>query len=299
MLSRRLKYFMAIVENGGFRSASLVIGVSQAALTRAIKELETDLGVSVFERLPRGVRLTRDGQILARRARSILLEERHARIELETTAAERRSLLRIGAGPIWECRYLPSALARLQQRHPNISVHVQIGLSSRHHPLLEAGELDVCLGATDGLELDPARFHTRSFGRFDLAAFVRAGHELAFKGEPTTVDLQAWPWVFYAGDFERVRDINRRLQTEGLPPIQANFVANSMMMAFHLGATSDAIVCAAAAFADEAHRYSLVQLPVVLGSFHSAGWLRNDIPRSFAAERMLAYLSSAIGIAAE
>ena len=293
MLSRRLKYFLAIVDRGGFRSASQVIGVSQAALTRAIKELELDLGVTVFQRLPRGVRLTPDGQILARRARSIVLEERHARIELEATTTERRSLLRIGAGPLWECRYLPFALSKLQQRHPNIGVQVQVGVSSRLHPLLEAGELDVCLGATDGLELDPARFHTQSFGRFDLVPFVRAGHALAFKGPPMTVDLQAWPWVFYAGDVERIKEINRRLQTEGLPPIQANFVTNSMMMAFNLAATSDAIVCAATAFSDEAHRYSLVQLPEVLGSFPSAGWLRKDIPRSFAAERVLEYLSSA------
>jgi DNA-binding transcriptional LysR family regulator len=153
----------------------------------------------------------------------------------------------------------------------------------------------MCLGAIDGIDLDPARFHVQPLGTFELAAFVRAGHPLAFKGALRTADLQERPWVFYSGDFERTREINRRLQAEGLPPIAVNFEVNSIMMGFNIGATTHAIVCAAAVFAEEPWRYPLVQLPITLGSFASAGWIRKDRPRLFAADKILEYVMASLG----
>ncbi|MBY4749693.1 LysR family transcriptional regulator, partial [Burkholderia cepacia] len=79
MKHHQLRALAAIAEHGSLRAAARAIHLSQPALTKAIRELELDLGVPLVTRNARGAQLTRFGQAVYARARLILAEMQHAR----------------------------------------------------------------------------------------------------------------------------------------------------------------------------------------------------------------------------
>ena len=93
---RRLRYFVAVAEEGGLHRAAERLNVSQSALSRRIRELEIEIGQDLFERLPTGVRLKPPGLILLDHARSILGSVADAQDHLDRHAAGRGGQLRIG-----------------------------------------------------------------------------------------------------------------------------------------------------------------------------------------------------------
>src|SRR5436190_23395277 len=82
MHSRLLRHFLPVVERRNITAAADDLHISQPALTRSIRQLEKTIGVPLFERLPTGVILTRQGEVLARRAKLMDLEYRHALAEI-------------------------------------------------------------------------------------------------------------------------------------------------------------------------------------------------------------------------
>lgn len=294
MLDRRLGYFLAIVDQGSFRSASQVAGVTQPALSRAIRELEQEIGVELFQRLPKGIRLTTAGHIFEKRVRSLTLEERHARSELQAHRSGQRSILRVGAGLIWQCKFLPRALARLQSRHYGLSVQVSVGLTAGLHSQLVDGDLDFCLGAVDDLVLDPSQYVVERLAMHTLTAYVRAGHPLARRLPVQARDFVPWPWIIYTGDQKRVRGMNRRLQDEGLDPIRVAFEMNSVIMALNLTSQSDAVLCLSSAFLDEAKRNGLIPIPLGIGDFASGAWYRREKEGTAIVTQLLQYVRAEI-----
>ena len=80
--SKLLYYFSEVANAGTLSAAAKSIGITQPAVTRRLKQLEDLLGVTLFNRLPTGVVLTPEGQILARRVKLMTLEYQHALAEL-------------------------------------------------------------------------------------------------------------------------------------------------------------------------------------------------------------------------
>jgi DNA-binding transcriptional LysR family regulator len=93
---RHLRYFVAVAEDLHFGRAASRIGIEQSPLSRAIRELEEDLGVRLFERTSRGTTLTAAGVILQEDAPRILTEISHARACVKSAAAVRHRRLRVG-----------------------------------------------------------------------------------------------------------------------------------------------------------------------------------------------------------
>ena len=82
MHSRLLRHFLGVVEKRNITAAAEALNISQPALTRSIRQLEKTIGVPLFERLPTGVALTKQGEVLARRVKLMELEYRHAMSEI-------------------------------------------------------------------------------------------------------------------------------------------------------------------------------------------------------------------------
>lgn len=101
MYSRLLRHFLAVVEHKGITSAAEELHISQPALTKSIRQLEDNLGVTLFERMPTGVVPTPFGEILARRARLMDLEYRHALAEIHAIKGGAGGTINIGAAPVW------------------------------------------------------------------------------------------------------------------------------------------------------------------------------------------------------
>ena len=104
---RAIAYFAAVAEAGTVRGAAARLGISQPALTKAIRRLEDEVGVVLFDRQARGVTLTAYGRTLLRHARNLQASHKEAREEIAALRAGIAGRVRMGAGPSWERIVLP------------------------------------------------------------------------------------------------------------------------------------------------------------------------------------------------
>ena len=142
---KQLRYFEALVQHGHFGRAAEASAVSQPALSIQIKELEEELGVILFERAPRQVRLTSFGEEFAARVSTILRAVDELG-DLARTARDRLvGRLRIGVIPTIAPYLLPQLLGRLSDLHLGLDIHVRETLTPRLLAELSDGQLDCAI----------------------------------------------------------------------------------------------------------------------------------------------------------
>ena len=144
---RQLRYFEALADQGHFGRAAEISAVSQPALSVQIKELEQSLGLTLFERGARAVRLTPFGEEFAPRVREILRQVD----ALEDVARAARGRLtgrfRLGVIPTIAPYLLPQIIQALASSHPGLDLHVRETLTPRLVQELQQGRLDAAIVA--------------------------------------------------------------------------------------------------------------------------------------------------------
>src|ERR1700760_1788535 len=116
----QLQTLVAIAEHGTLMAAAEALNVSQPAVTKSIKELEARLGVQLLERSGAGVRLTRYGETLLRRARSVVAEIVSAERELDEMKSGVERTLSIGVSLLASSIAVPEALRAFRARLPDV-----------------------------------------------------------------------------------------------------------------------------------------------------------------------------------
>jgi len=178
---RHLRSFVTVAELASFSRAAERLHLSQPALSRQIRDLEGELGVSLFDRTGRRPQLTSEGQDLLGRSRGLVIDAESLVERAATLKGGQTGILRVGATPMTLESFLPSFLARYTRRLPDVAVNLVEDGGAALLTRIERGELH--LGLTfpqhPGLQsrlLFPVR----------LLAVVAPAHRLARK---TAVDL--------------------------------------------------------------------------------------------------------------
>ena len=141
MSIRRFKTLVVVCERGSFAAAAEALNLTQSAVSMQISALEDALGVALFDRKRRPMRLTRQGRRLLERARPMVMQ--YDRIVDEITEASSvRGTFSLGAIPTVLTNLMPAALVELRVRKPELTINVSSGLSGRLHRLVGSGELD-------------------------------------------------------------------------------------------------------------------------------------------------------------
>ncbi len=135
--------FLTIAECGSFSRASEIVGRTPSAISMQVKKLEQLLGVAVFAREARAVRMTAEGEALLGYARKILMLNEAAVSLFRTPSVEGE--VRIGAPSDFGTRFLPNILARFARTHPGVNVDVHLDGSPNLLNSLKQGELDLIL----------------------------------------------------------------------------------------------------------------------------------------------------------
>jgi molybdate transport repressor ModE-like protein len=112
---RDLRMLEIIATRGSMARAARELGLSQPAISKAIADLEHDLGVSLFDRNTRGVQLTESGEVLVRRGRVILDELRHGFDEIENISDPTAGLVRIGVS-LAQSLFISAVIDRTSRR---------------------------------------------------------------------------------------------------------------------------------------------------------------------------------------
>jgi DNA-binding transcriptional LysR family regulator len=139
----QLRTFVAIADAGGVARAATRLNLSQPAASRQIQVLEAELGVLLFDRIGRRIRLTSEGEDLLRRGRQVLAEADAFRERARALKGGHTGQIRVGATPPMIETLLASFLTGHRRRHPGVEISIVedggAGLASR----LENGELHV------------------------------------------------------------------------------------------------------------------------------------------------------------
>ena len=153
---RNLNTFVRAADAGSFSRAASELGYTQSTVTAQIQGLEEELGVQLFDRLPKGITLTRPGEVLLKHARSLLLEAENARLAVKSQR-EPSGKLRIGAFSSLCTAFLPDLLRQYHQLYPKVDLVVRSGGIEALRDMLGSGRLDFAWVIADWKERSPWR----------------------------------------------------------------------------------------------------------------------------------------------
>jgi DNA-binding transcriptional LysR family regulator len=140
---RHLRYFMAVGEEQHYGRAARRLRVAQPALSRQIQDLEEELGFKLFERLPRGVKVSAAGKLFLEDARRILQEVSEAAVRAGRVASGRSGTLRVGFTENASWRgVVPESFRRFRELQPDAELQLQPSASLEQLEAIRAGRLD-------------------------------------------------------------------------------------------------------------------------------------------------------------
>lgn len=124
---RTMQYYLAVVREGTISAAAQALHVAQPSLSRQMKELEEELGVTLFVRGNRKITLTEEGMVLRKRAEEMVRLMQMTEEEISQIKNHISGSVRIGAGESWSFHYLSRAAASITAEHPDIRFHITSG----------------------------------------------------------------------------------------------------------------------------------------------------------------------------
>jgi LysR family transcriptional regulator, cyn operon transcriptional activator len=192
---RHVRSFIAVADAGSFAGAAARLGVTQPALWRQVRTLERTLGVPLFDRVGRGVRLTGQGEQLVIRGRELLAHSASFGEQARSLGAGDAGALRLGATPQM-LESLARFLARWRHAMPGVSLQLVEDGGTRLYERLDAGDVQLAITVVG----DP-RFHYRLLRPARLLAVVPAGHRLAAKRIVEISELAREPLLLLRQDF--------------------------------------------------------------------------------------------------
>ncbi|WP_277593583.1 LysR family transcriptional regulator [Pseudomonas chlororaphis] len=201
MTLSQLQIFSLVAELRGFTSAASRLGISQSAVSHALKSLEQELGVELIRRHQSLVELTDIGQQLLLRARAILGLAATMEQEAADARGMKRGTLRIGSfGPTSSMKLLPAILRRYRAAHPGIEVHIDEGPDRQVLQWLEERRIDVGF-----VVLPQERFDCFVLVEDQMVALIPSQHGLAAKDSVSLAELCDDPFILTeAGSAELV-----------------------------------------------------------------------------------------------
>jgi DNA-binding transcriptional LysR family regulator len=207
--------FRAVAEAGGFSRAAERVHVSQPAVSMQVGELEAHLGLILFHRSRRGVKLTAAGQLLlgyAQRLDALAIEAERAMAEVKGL---RRGRLAIGASTTIGVYLLPDLLGEYRRRHPDIELQFDVANTEDIERRLTDGTFDA--GLTEGLPPKAQKLDVVVFLRDKLVPIARPDHPRlkAGSGLMTLRQLCAEPMIVREAGSGTREVIDRALAKRG------------------------------------------------------------------------------------
>ncbi|MEX3919655.1 LysR substrate-binding domain-containing protein [Paraburkholderia sp. BR10936] len=175
MKLHQLEALVASADAGSIRGAARSLGLSQAAVTRALRELEANERLPLLIRAPEGITFTEHGKVLLTHARIVLNQLEHAHNDLERLRGRVEGSLTVGVTPWITLTFLAEAVRLFRERMPDIRLELVEGLMAVAQPLLRDGSMDFAVG-----QLQPGaseqEFASEAVLTYESSVMVREGH---------------------------------------------------------------------------------------------------------------------------
>jgi DNA-binding transcriptional LysR family regulator len=195
---RAIRYFLAAAETENLSRASERLNIVQSALSHQIRGLEDELGVELFVRHGRRIRLSQVGQVFLQDARKLMADLELAKQRVARAARGAMGELRVGFETISSRNRLVSrALLGFRETYPDVSLQLSAFMGGPLREAIRAGEVDAgfvpMLGASPDLQMI-------SFGSTDWVLALPRDHPLAAKPRLLLSDLEGQPFIWRPRD---------------------------------------------------------------------------------------------------
>jgi len=176
---RRLAVVASLAQKRNMPAVAREFGITQPAISSALKDLESGLGVALFTRKARGLSPTPAGEIVAFYFKRVLSELRHIGPDIAASEGSLQGSVTVGALPLGRTQILPLAIASLLARHPQLHVSTVESPYDALAASLRSGDVDFILGALRHNSGEVKDLQQQPLFEDRISVIARAGHPLA------------------------------------------------------------------------------------------------------------------------
>lgn len=221
-----LRALIAAIDTGSLRGAAKKLEVSQPAITKMVRELETELGAPLLARSTTGVVPTAQGKILYARAQAATKELDEAAQQIGQMGGRMVGELSVGAVPLALLMLIPEAVRTFSAQYPAIMLQLREELYVEQLSLLHQRAVDIVVGPIPK-DMRPGEYHLERLMPIEMAVVVRKGNHAEARAKHLS-QLQDARWVYTSltGHTGYVRTL---FETHGLPPPPPAAIVNSTL----------------------------------------------------------------------
>jgi DNA-binding transcriptional LysR family regulator len=211
---RTLRAFVEVVRQGGFSQAAKTIFATQSTVSKAVKQLEDEIGVPLLDRIGHRTRLTDAGEIVYPRAVRLLTDRDDLIAELDELRGLKRGMLRLGLPPVASSRLFARPFAIYRNRYPGIDIRLVEYGSERLQELLLSGQIELAVTLLPVSDV----FQWQEIRREPLVVLFPVQHELSARTSVELTSLRPSPFILFGAGFAQDRIILEACRRHGFEP---------------------------------------------------------------------------------
>ena len=198
MKDHQLKALVQVADSGSIRAAARAMNLSQSALTKALRELEEDVGAELLQRSYKGIGFTPEGSALLGRARLVLATLERAREEIRLMRGGAGAHVKVAITPLVSSTVLPAVLAAYRRLQPDAALTFDEGLLVQALPGLIEGRIDFAIALASPQDL-PYEIEFETLADIEAVPFARSTHPLAGASDWAALSDADWVLNLSAG----------------------------------------------------------------------------------------------------
>jgi DNA-binding transcriptional LysR family regulator len=211
---KNLRAFVEVVRQNGFTAAGKTLNATQSTVSKAVRQIEDEIGAPLLDRLASKPRLTAVGEAVYARALRLLAEREDMLAEIADLRGLKRGVLRLGLPPVGSGIFFAPLFTRFRKTYPGVDIRLVEHGSARLEEILRLGEIDF---AASLLPVDED-FEAHEIRRDPLMTLVAADSELAKRKTVSINDLRDIPLVLFESGFAQNRVIINACHRAGFEP---------------------------------------------------------------------------------
>lgn len=205
MKLHQLQALVASADSGSIRAAARHLGLSQAAVTRALRELEQEQALPLLIRTPTGLGFTPYGKTLLAHARLVLNQLQQAQGEMAALRGRTADLVKAAITPWLMLTVLPPAVMAFRSKVPAVRLELSESLMANAQSQLREGTMDFAITPLPASSA-PQEFHCEPLLEYETAYMVRRGHPLAHSTSLHQLLEQDWVMSYTPESFDALLD---------------------------------------------------------------------------------------------
>ncbi|HXY55908.1 MAG TPA: selenium metabolism-associated LysR family transcriptional regulator [Nitrospirota bacterium] len=218
----QIEIFCTLIKLRSFSRAAEALYLTQPTVSGHIKNLETELGVRLLDRLGKRVVPTEQGEILYRCGQKLLVLRDQARQEIEAVSGRMSGLLKIGGSTIPGAYILPAFIGAFKKEHPSISIQLMIDDTAKVAQAVKDGELSIGIV---GARVSDGHLESHAFLTDELVVAVPPDHPWAHKKSIHVEALKNEPFILREEGSGTRLIMEEHLEKSGLSLAELNTVA--------------------------------------------------------------------------